>query len=146
MTEEIWKVPIDRDGKEIVRYEISNMGNLRMITKTYEYKYINGSYNAAGYKKYMIDNVNQYCQHIVMYTHYGPRPNRHVIKHIDNDRSNNNIDNLHYVAYRADILEKNPIKRQRVIIKQCICGSDITSNNFNTHLKSRKHQNYNSSE
>ena len=63
-----------------------------------------------------------------------------------NDRSNNNIDNLHYVAYRADILEKNPIKRQRVIIKQCICGSDITSNNFNTHLKSRKHQNYNSSE
>lgn len=87
------------------KYEISNLGNVRNIKTGKSLK----QQNCQGYK---IVNIGKSMKrvHILVGNAFIPNPNNHpIIDHINNDRSDNRIENLRWVNHSQNI--QNASKR-----------------------------------
>ena len=99
-------------------FEVSNRGNTRFegaIKEPYNLKY----------KMLNIDGQLKYIHHLVAEHFIGPRPEKHIVDHIDREKYNNDVSNLRYItqqknccnkaSYRTDVEEEDPVKRQRIL-------------------------------
>jgi len=126
--EDVWK------ETKFETYYISNFGDLRKMKKFGEWKYINGSYDKDGYKRFCFNNngkdIFKMSHTLVAEAFIGERPEGLVIDHIDRNKKNNHVSNLRYVTYkdnrintiryRDDILETDPNIRSRLVINQIV--------------------------
>ena len=92
IVEEQWKQCVDKDGNQLINYEISNQGNLRRIKPDGTHNYICGSINTDGYKRTTIYKKHYKFHQLVAFAFIGARPVGLIIDHIDRDRANNNKD------------------------------------------------------
>ena len=87
-------------------YEISNLGNIR-----YKNKILKGSVNHHGYKYLQVYSGGRRKIHfyhiLVAKVFIGERPNGLVVDHINRDKQNNCVDNLRYVTYSENNLNKD---------------------------------------
>lgn len=99
-------------------FEVSNRGNTRFegaIKEPYNLKY----------KMLNIDGQLKYVHQLVAEHFIGPRPEKHIVDHIDREKYNNDVSNLRYItqqknccnkaSYRTDIAEENPVERRRIL-------------------------------
>ena len=98
-------------------YEISNLGRLRnLVTKRIIklYCHSNGyaSYSTRHEGKKIAISIHQ----AVAKTFLGPRPKGCVIDHIDNNRSNNRVDNLRYVSYSENGKNSRKFKKAPIVV------------------------------
>ena len=163
---EEWK---DIDGWS--GYKISTFGCV-MSFKRYDYGKLlsQATQKRGGYKYIALGNSTMKTQkkykiHRLVALAFIPNPdNLPQIDHIDRNTANNNISNLRWVTsrenmrnrddYRTDIEEQDPKKRKEIIDKkwrktkedsgkyECECGSICLHSNKSQHLKSKKHQDY----
>ena len=110
-------------------YEVSNIGNVRRLLITGEYKLLSCSIGNRGYKYFQLNRdrkrQNYLIHHLVAKLFIGERPEGYVIDHIDRNKLNNNVSNLRYVLqrenlcntdrYRADILETGKERANRFV-------------------------------
>jgi hypothetical protein len=109
-------------------YEISDQGRCRRRLKTGKYTLVNGSVSNRGYRYFQVQRdgkrLNKQFHHVVAAQFIGPRPDRLVIDHIDQCKTNNSVSNLRYITqqenmcntsrYRHD-LPIDPIERRRAM-------------------------------
>ena len=158
---EIWK---DCSESERCFYKASNLGRIKSVTKSSKKERIlKGVQSSRGYLRVDIDKKKIRLHHLVMYAFKGPRPEGLEIDHIDRNKLNNKANNLQYCSssenkqnrddYRSDILDKDPIERNKVFCKEyreanrealserasCPCGGRYTKNNKSSHEKTKKH-------
>lgn len=104
---ETWKTIKDYEGL----YEVSNTGQVRSILTG---KLLKGAYNSkTAYTKYKFVQLykknekrkNAYV-HLLVYDHFiGKDRTGYTVDHIDNDRSNNNVDNLQLITHRLNCVK-----------------------------------------
>jgi hypothetical protein len=152
MEEEIWK---QCGESKICFYEVSNLGNVRSITKVNKKeRFLKGSPDIGNYLRITI-NKSIFIHTLVITTFIGQKLKGLEIDHIDRNTQNNRLDNLRYCThsenirnrdyYRTDILEEDPKERHRIINNtkiNCPCGSTTTTANKSRHEKSEKHKKY----
>ena len=86
---EQWKVCIENDT-----YEVSNYGNVRH-TKTKKVRKLR--FDSHGYTRLNFSNMKTYHVHRLVANAFIPKVDNHnVINHIDNNPSNNNVENLEW--------------------------------------------------
>lgn len=109
---EEWKVCVLNEN-----FEVSNLGRMRhILTK----RVLPLFCRATGYVSYTTHcngrKINMYIHAAVALTFLGPRPKGCVIDHIDNNRSNNRLDNLRYVSYSENSKNTNKCKKIPIIV------------------------------
>ena len=122
---EIWKPVLDYEGI----YEVSNMGNVRSITR----RYIPiGKHNSRlhkgrqhkpayrdGYLRVALTDVhgkrkNQSVHRLVMLTFFGrPKGDRNIVDHINEKRDDNRLINLRWVTLSENSLASVANRRKR---------------------------------
>lgn len=124
--EEIWKVVDDYPD-----YKISNMGNIKSCKYNKE-KLLSPTQNKYGYLRVGLHQNNktkQFSVHRLVAIAFIPNPeNLSTVDHIDQNKTNNYLSNLRWASYktqndnrsntRTDILETDPIERQRISSKE----------------------------
>lgn len=91
-------------------YEVSNHGRVRRRYKNGNVRILKGSRNHKGYKYIQIQDhgirKNYFIHRLVTHAFIGPiHPNKFV-NHKDNNITNNNINNLHYVTNLQNAQQK----------------------------------------
>jgi len=110
-------------------YYVSNFGRVRsIIKKTKIERFLKGTDAGNGYLRVDINKKLIHIHRLVAYAFLGPRPDGLVIDHFDRNKLNNKANNLRYVTYtennrntdryRSDILDKDPIERNKVFCKE----------------------------
>jgi hypothetical protein len=99
-------------------FEVSNRGNTR-------FEGINKEPYNLKYKMLNIDGQLKYIHHLVAEHFIGPRPEKHIVDHIDREKYNNDVSNLRYItqqknccnkaSYRTDVEEEDPVERRRIL-------------------------------
>lgn len=83
-------------------YEVSNLGRVRS-RKFGKVRVLRPCVNAAGYHNHTLSVAGQpiftYAHVLVMEAFVGPRPEGLIIRHWDDDKSNNVVSNLLYGTY-----------------------------------------------
>lgn len=112
MENEIWKDIKDYEGY----YQISNMGRVKSLKRIIPHR-INGEYHipekilkhnivAFGYHQVSLRKMNKrklkYVHVLVMETFVGDKPEGYEVNHIDEDKSNNRLDNLEYLTRKEN--------------------------------------------
>jgi hypothetical protein len=93
--EEIYKVI-----KGFENYSVSNLGNVRNDKKD---KILKQSLTKTGYKKVNLNNGKTIRVHRLVAEAFIPNPdNKPCVDHIDNNRTNNNVNNLRFVSYQEN--------------------------------------------
>ena len=124
--EEIWKVVDDYPD-----YKISNMGNIKSCKYNKE-KLLSPTQNKYGYFRIGLHKNNktkQFSVHRLVAIAFIPNPeNLSTVDHVDRNKTNNDLSNLRWASYktqndnrsntRTDILETDPIERQRISSKE----------------------------
>ena len=89
-------------------YEISNLGNVRNVTTT---KTRNPSFDSSGYKqidlRYNKTRKTFKIHRLIAMAFIPNVGNKECIDHIDNNRTNNNIDNLRWATRSENSQNKN---------------------------------------
>jgi len=103
MTNEIWKIVEDFKG-----YEVSNMGNLRIIHN--KKKTIQLNKNNYGYiRKTMYNHITKKCKRVSVHRIVAKAfisnndSSKNFINHKDGNRSNNKVDNLEWLSHSQNI-------------------------------------------
>ena len=103
MTEEkeVWKDIQGYEGK----YQVSNLGNVKSLQyrNKHEEHLLNKGYQTNGYYFYtLMKNAKgkNFLIHRLVASHFIPNPdNLPCVNHIDEDKSNNKVDNLEWCSY-----------------------------------------------
>ena len=108
MQDEIWRPVVGYEGL----YEVSNMGRIRSVSRTDDANHYRPSKILSPYKNttgYRTVNLcgkllskNKSLHTIVAEAFLGPRPEKLVVDHIDNNPLNNRLDNLQYISQRLN--------------------------------------------
>lgn len=104
--------------KDFENYAISNTGKIKRITKaqhTYINKELHTSINNCGYKTVILrKDKNPYCKtiHRLVAEAFLEKPLdfdkiKYDVDHIDNDKSNNNINNLQWLTHKENCSKRN---------------------------------------
>ena len=123
--EEIWKEIPDYPD-----YKISNIGNV-MSKKYGDYRLLSPTQNKYGYLRVGLHQNNktkQFSVHRLVAIAFIPNPeNLSTVDHVDRNKTNNDLSNLRWASYktqndnrsnsRTDILETDPIERQKISSK-----------------------------
>ena len=159
--EEIWKVVDDYPD-----YKISNMGNIKSCKYNKE-KLLSPTQNKYGYFRIGLHKNNktkQFSVHRLVAIAFIPNPeNLSTVDHVDRNKTNNDLSNLRWASYktqndnrsntRTDILETDPIERNKIILKESrqraidskkyyceMCNKAYDGNySLQTHYKSKSH-------
>lgn len=90
-------------------YEVSNLGNVRRAKpgiSTFVGRPVLGVCGPSGYFQVQLQARDKkrraYVHHLIAEAFIGPRPDGHVVNHIDSDRQNNALSNLEYVTSRRN--------------------------------------------
>jgi hypothetical protein len=109
---EIWRPIPGHDG-----YEASNLGRVKSVDKKIRIKNRWGKYNWRSYKGRILqtpkngpylraklgEHDNGYDVHtLIMRAFVGPPPPGMIVRHKDNNGTNNNLKNLHYGTYKQN--------------------------------------------
>lgn len=165
MEQEEWR-KVSTEGKRCFYY-VSNHGRVKSISKKYgdNERLVKPYLSGCGYYYVDIDNRSQRLHSIIANTFLEARPTlTHTIDHIDRNPSNNHLSNLRWATkseqmqnssnYRADIQEKDPKLRRKIIVKesrdklgyndkvQCECGKTYMKCNNLRHIQTDYHQRY----
>ena len=158
---EIWKEIPDYPD-----YKVSNFGNI-MSKKFGDWKKINPSPDTRGYNCVSLTKNKKKSTilvHRLLAIAFIPNPdNLPTVDHIDQNRSNNDLSNLRWASRytqnmntcrtRTDILETDPIERNKIILKESrqraidskkyyceMCNKAYDGNySLQTHYKSKSH-------
>lgn len=113
-TTEIWKEVFDGF------YEVSSEGNVRRAkpgTATFIGRPVLPMCSANGYAQVALSSPSAsrraYVHHLVAEAFIGPRPEGHVVNHIDAVKTNNAASNLEYITARANALHACEVVRRR---------------------------------
>lgn len=121
--EEVWK---DINGYEGL-YQISNLGNIRSLTRTIKWMGKNKTENGrmmkpvksgCGYKYISLSKENKrtsYRVHLLVWDAFGNQPrNGRILQvdHIDNDKMNNSIENLRLLNNRDNASKGKLLKEK----------------------------------
>ncbi len=110
MEEEIWKKIQSDEGKLEIKYEISDLGNVK--SHAYAKERILKGAHVEGYKavRLRLQNgkvVNKYVHRLVAeYFIKQPTPNHKLVIHLDYDKTNNNVANLKWVTQEEQVAHK----------------------------------------
>lgn len=91
-------------------YEVSSLGNVRRSKPgiaTFVGRPVSPIAGPTGYKVIAVGNgtgkqQRKYLHHVVAEAFIGPRPDKHVVNHIDGDKQNNCASNLEYVTRKGN--------------------------------------------
>jgi NUMOD4 motif/HNH endonuclease len=107
------------------RYEISNFGRLRSLPRTWNVVRKNGSplpgivegkilkprLDKDGYEQIGLRGLGERkwfkIHQLVLETFIGPRPKNLIIDHIDGNRANNALSNIHYISQSENMLRSD---------------------------------------
>lgn len=103
---EVWKPVVGYEGL----YEVSNTGKVRSLYDArwdkYRVKELKPLNNSRGYLMVFLYKDGERKMHtvhkLVMAAFVGPRPEGYDINHIDEDKTNNRVDNLEYCTHREN--------------------------------------------
>jgi hypothetical protein len=109
--QEQWKPVVGYEGL----YEVSNFGRVKSLQRNGTVKngkILNGANNGKGYLKILLCNnkkVTKYIHIIVAEAFLDYKVNKGIIvvDHIDNNKSNNNLNNLRVLSHRENITRGN---------------------------------------
>lgn len=118
--QEIWKDIVGYEGL----YQVSNLGNVKSLDRidTYKNRKIKGKIirpykHSMGYLQVCLSikgSRKHYFIHRLVYeTFYGKIPEGLVINHIDEDKTNNYLDNLEAITQKENINYGTGIQRNR---------------------------------
>ena len=106
---EVWKPVVGYVGQ----YEVSNMGNVRSVDRIDNYgrhktgKMLKPIVHRDGYLQVAL---SKYCKpkrkgihNLVMEAFIGVRPQGYEVNHIDEDKTNNKLENLEYVTHQQNV-------------------------------------------
>jgi hypothetical protein len=165
--EEVWKECGESSQK---KYEVSNLGRVKSITKVNKIeRFLKGYPDKDGYIRVHISKKPKFIHVLVALAFLGPKPDGLVVDHFDRCKTNNKINNLRYCTqsqnqinsdnYRDDILEQG-VERLKVFRKEyyednreailektkekitCSCGSIFQKNSKCYHERSQTHKAY----
>ena len=106
--EEIWKTVVI-DGEEWDNYEVSNMGRIRSLNfkRTGKIKVLKLKNNGKGYLQVALSNngiMKYYLIHRLVANTFIPNPNNYTeVNHIDENKSNNYVNNLEWVSHKENM-------------------------------------------
>lgn len=147
-------------------YYISNLGNVKSVHKINNTeKLLKPQLSKDGYRLIEIGYKQCRIAKLMGETFLAkPESPSHTIDHIDRNRGNDNISNLRWASkseqsqnssrYRADIQEKDPKLRRKIIEKesrdklgyndkvQCECGKTYMKYKKLRHIRTDYHQRY----
>lgn len=113
MSEEVWKDVLNYEGL----YKVSNLGRVKSLDRlcilsdgrrrVNKGKVLKVRYDIGGYEKVTLykNKIGKILSvhYIVISTFNGDRPDGLVINHIDENRTNNQLDNLEYITQKENI-------------------------------------------
>ena len=94
-------------------YQISNYGNIKYKNKLYNNKYFTDKDNNIYFGIYNDNNENEYidvkkiCEEVAKYFLPENKNKNKIIKHLDNNKNNNNVNNLYY--FKEKVKDKIPL-------------------------------------
>ena len=150
----VWK---ECGKSKLCIYYVSNLGQVKSITKKGKEKILKGHPDKDGYLSIEISKKRLRIHRLVIFAF--TEISDKEVDHINRVRTDNRLDNLRYVSryenslnnykYRIDILEKDPKKRQRIIHNEnlaikinCLCGTIYSKVNKARHEQTQKHKKY----
>ena len=105
------------------KLEISNFGNIKRTTSKGWTKISTGYNTTRGYKTTMVCKKKVYIHRLVLEHFNGECPESFECDHKDRNRSNNNINNLHWVSKSENQKNKNPFKNKTGCITKTKSGT-----------------------
>lgn len=113
-------------------YEVSNLGNVRRAkagVATFVGRPVMPIATGHGYSQVQLGGNRSrraYVHHLVAEAFLGFRPPKHVINHLDADRTNNARSNLEYITYSENAAHAvRTVKRRRGPTKPAVIGPGV---------------------
>lgn len=103
LTLERWLPVVGSEG----RYEVSSAGRVRSLPRARTAGHpLKGTPHPGGYVLVAIDGRKRKIHDLVLQAFIGPRPLGAVTRHLDNDPTNNRVENLRWGTQRENMLDR----------------------------------------